>query len=965
MTSPRETRWNRDQLLCVESICDHYEDELAQGSAQDQEFYCRELSGELREWALEELNRIHQAWHFQLEQPSNGETLDDQNLPTVAVTPQSHPVVTSETPTDASGQRLGKYRLTERLGHGSSGTVWRAYDTILRRWVALKLTRCATLREASRFTRETVAATRLEHPQIVRVFDAGRIGNQFFIASQLIEGSTLADYLKRQPPSLERSIELIIQLAAAVDHAHQNGIIHRDLKPQNVMVDTNGNAYVTDFDLARHLHQEHSLTCSGDMIGTPAYMSPEQVQGESRNCDPRSDLYSLGVILYQMLTGRLPFQGRMEQILDQVIRTPATPAHQINPQIPRSLSVLCQRCLAKDPSDRLSGVPELMDELRRFQQGQPLTIRPFSSRQMFRQWIRRDPKTAALGSVLFALLIFSGAMISWHWRWQYLANTRQRQLTQSREEFEARIIETEEKLIRTQKLNERLTSLLPRAFSPADLADTDPSPADQPERVAAWDRNALQEFESAIVACVSPGEGRTPVVQALADQYRRQGLDSEAERLLQSYKNGQIISPSTDRPTPPDLQARFWLLAGHMSFDRGDYQTALEQLETAARSLQPTASRTHNAEYDLLMAQIAFGKACAHMAMQKAKTAQPLLERACELRCLHLETDDPLRVATERVTLKARSTNGPPDSTSQMLEQLPDDGIVSAIEMYGQIQQHRSDKEWEIAIARYRKLLEHIESQVGRQENLYLLASGDFAGLLLDAGRYAEAEPLIQQMRESTELFSADHPQRLAVMLRYGEELVLARRFAEAFNWLEQIQTVLDPSSTSFDSLEYSRQSAMTECLWELKRFPEARVYSQTLLDNQTEICDQRHAWHLFLHGRILDAMNDQQAETFLQQSLDTIKKLQADRGFTNDLLGRSRIGEILLYLDRPDQAASHLETALDLARQEYPEQHPRLARQLELLAKVTPDREQAQQLRDRAQAILRSSLPAIDTRLD
>ncbi len=312
-----------------------------------------------------------------------------------------------------AAKKLGRFELRARLGAGAFGTVFRAYDPRLERDVALKVLRASRMGSAStqqRFLREARAAARLTHPGIVPIFDTGEDGDQLYIASGYVDGQTLQDAIDAQgqvPRADYRSAAtLVAKLADALAYAHRQGILHRDVKPANVMVDRSGEPHLLDFGLARLDSSEDKLTQDGSVLGTPAYMSPEQARGDQSGVGPASDQYSLGVVLYEMLVGRTPFSGTPAIVLFNIVNQAPEPPRKLASQVPRDLETICLKAMAREPVARYADCAELAADLRRWLDGQPIRARRLPALERVWLWCRREPWLAgALATVMLSLLI--------------------------------------------------------------------------------------------------------------------------------------------------------------------------------------------------------------------------------------------------------------------------------------------------------------------------------------------------------------------------------------------------------------------------------------------------------------------------------------------------------------------------------------------------------------------------------
>ena len=369
--------------------------------------------------------------------------------------PTSTEIGTRSQTKDEPRANVAGYELLHELGRGGMGVVYKARQVRLNRLVALKMIRSGELagtEEIQRFHSEAEAAAQLDHPGIVPVFEVGEDNGQCFFSMGLVAGEGLDTRLKDGPLAPRDAAELMCSIARAVQYAHEQKIVHRDLKPANVLMDADGNPRITDFGLAKRVDADSGMTATGQVMGTPSYMPPEQAAGRIEKIGPQSDVYSLGAILYAVLTGRPPFQAaNVLETLEQVRhREPVSP-RQLNPAVDKDLETICLKCLDKEISRRYSSARAFEEDLTRYLEGRPIIARPVGRSVRVVRWCRRNPLGAGI-IVLLLILAIGGPTMA------IVQSNLRRRANEATDRADAEATKAKEALAKERRTNRDLES---------------------------------------------------------------------------------------------------------------------------------------------------------------------------------------------------------------------------------------------------------------------------------------------------------------------------------------------------------------------------------------------------------------------------------------------------------------------------------------------------------------------------
>jgi serine/threonine protein kinase len=500
------------------------------------------------------------------------------------------------------------YEILGELGRGGMGIVYQARQQGLNRLVALKMILHADYagpEERRRFRAEAESIARLRHPHIVQVYEVGEHGGSPYFSLEFCPGGSLAETLDGTPLMPQKAAALVEQLARASHAAHQAGIVHRDLKPANVLLTEDGSPRITDFGLAKQLDNQQWQTASGAVFGTASYMAPEQARGARSQIGPATDIYALGAILYELLTGRPPFKGATTaDTLLQVVSSEPVPPRRLQPGVPRDLDTICLKCLQKQAARRYDSALALADDLARFQAGEPIRARPVGPLERLLRWSRRSPRVAGLSAavVLLVVLLLSSSLLATARISELLDHERRvREKADELADRNGKLAEQERQAAEAAK---NAASLLANLFQTSDpvgvLSGTISVIRTPAEKQAVRDmletahRDARQKFahQPALLALL---------LDSIGNAYRSLGLYEQAQPLL---SDALAIRRERAEAEPLDLAESLHHLAW-WHHEKGDYEAA-ERMYQEALDLRVKALQT---EEDLQVAASKFGLA--------------------------------------------------------------------------------------------------------------------------------------------------------------------------------------------------------------------------------------------------------------------------------------------------------------------------------------------------------------------
>ena len=971
-----------EQLLLLERECDRFEMDFMSGRNVTFDDYLTQLPPELHARAQCELQNLETFLRRSSLTQRTG--LSIQATQTAVKTPlpdKSSNCSESTSCSQSSGRtvRAGRFELVELLGSGGAGSVWKAMDRHLARWVAFKTPLTNTALDTDRFLAEARTAARLHHPNIVRVLDAGQDELGCFIVSELVEGMTLADKIRQGRLDAFAAAELISVVAGAVAHAHQSGIVHRDLKPHNILIDAQGRPMVLDFGLACEWFVETPHDNHGKLLGTPAYMAPEQAAGQSPRAEPRTDVYALGVILFQLLTGELPFRGEVASILHQVIHVDPPQAIDLNPSIPKDLNTLCQCCLEKAPARRLTSAAFLRDELQRVVKFQPIQSRSSNWRTRLAKWGYRNPVVAALTAIAVVMvgLLLAGAIIttfviSQAWEREHAlrldadrervnaldARDQQRAALLQAVEAEATAQQARNHAESESRLSQASLQYLESMIQSSDpvswVLQTSVGPVTEAPALADWLDAAAERTRTELI-----GQPRIQarMLDTLANGCRSLGRYAQARRLLDQ---AELIRQATSAPSEMALPAElvrhqfYRALLWQDTADLPKARTLLTSTLEESLALKPAMP--------LLEADIEFHLGWNRSLARDFEAARPHFQRSLEIRRQVCTADSGLIKAAQLALEACSKSDDDPLSVRQLQLIGGNDRYSQLVNDYLKILAWRQLGRWPEVIEAYPPLLDRLATALPPKHPLIVLAYGEYAEVCWRGGDFRRALPAIQSAISWAEELSPEHIKLRDAREKFGYELLRAQRFEEAGL---QFQRVIDRDKNVGDRFSSIAVEGMVWVHLMAGRSTEALELAQQLLAHTTNELPYRRAWYHYVVARAAAYVGDEALEDKCNaQSYELVSSVSE---LPRSGLWLERISNIYVREQQLDRAAEIMSQAIACERAAEPATHPHLADRLMTLARILRNAnrlEESKQAYQEAQAIYKQSLPDDDIRL-
>lgn len=962
---PQRSPLSIQQLLDIERVCDAFEEDCRQNNRQPIDHYLQRVDSAIRDSLQAELLKLTHE-HGTLAGPRRERTFHNPSSSVGGASLQK-----------AATLRGDRFELHAMLGTGGAATVWQAYDRQLERWVALKAPHADLEFDSERFLRESQVVAKLQHPRIVRVLDFGKDQHGYFMISELIEGETLADRMKRGAYSDSEIALLLAEVCDALAYAHDMGVVHRDLKPGNLLLNAQGVPFIADFGIAHHWKQFASeQRASQGLFGTPAYMAPEQVSGEADSVEPRTDIYAMGVILYQLLTGELPFRGSIESILQQITSHEPVAPRTLRSTIPIELETLCLKCLEKNPNRRVSSAKLLGAELRRFANHEPILSRPIGIVGRLTKLARKHPGPSSLVALVFGLTLLVAATLgvavwmvtsSWNREVELRVEAERAQLAAegaARAEREARqaaieaLSQAESQKQRAQEeaeLSRESLEFLESVFQASDpvtwvLGSQLPAVRRPPQVTELLDTAA----ERAKLEFADRPRIQARLLDTIAMGYRGIGRYADAIHLLEVARAAREQDASSGDPLVRTETLRNEFYRGLIHQDLGEpalaqpiYQRVLDEL------------KQHGNEHELFQAEIEFQLGWLLVAARDNEKAIAHFDRSLAIRTRLCPPNSAIVRATQighEIAAGSSASELPVDDLLRFME--GNDQVSEIASNYVLMLGERQTRDYDAAIERYEAILEQIQTLTSDEHPIYLLALGDYAQLLWLKGDFKRALPCVERLLTIGESLAPTHPKLHQARLLFALELMRASRFSEA---RRQYEKMLE-RDVSIGQFSWSVHEGLAWLDLMDGEFEKARFHAQQMIDHSDS--NYKRAWGTFALGLIQEKQGERESTETIQRAVELA---HGASDLPEQSLWLERMAGIFQKVGDYAECEKLLRRSLEVDRKVFPAQHPHVADRLSgyagALAKLGKTREAATYW-NQAIEIYRETLPPDDQRI-
>jgi tetratricopeptide (TPR) repeat protein len=919
MGSPDYSAFSNAELLALEQACDDFEKDYRNGKSKPVREYIQSSNPQLMAIVAQEFEQIRL-----------GENLIENTQ--VGNQGVSHTLVgeVASGKKLAEGTLIGSFRLIKPLGAGATSQVWKAHHLELARDVAIKFPHAQSSGVLKRFARESQAVAKLRHSNIVSIHEVDlQDESNPFLVCDLVDGESLAEKQESHSFSIEETIELLIPIVDAVAYSHANGVVHRDLKPQNILIDATGKPFVTDFGLARILNAETELlTHEGDILGTPAFMSPEQASGQA-NIDQRSDVYSLGVILFQLLTNELPFRGNIQSTVHQILTVdPPSPAT-LNRHVPKDLETICLKCLAKHPRQRFTQAKELLEELERFRDGKPILSRPISSFEKTKLWVARNKVVAGTLGVACLLLVGLGVGGVWfglamsagkerEYRLRVAAQASEKEAITSKNEKEAALEDAlfqktiaEQKALDAENAFQFLGSVFKESEPVLSVLTGDGIGLGDPPSLEKMFRTASLRLRSRF-----PGDPKTQakLLDTLGNSCRSLGLYSIAQKLFDDSKQIRKSNSKAFSKTDFDFQTKEnQFFAAQLLHDQGRLDDALREYQSC---LELDALST---EQKLFRATVQFQMGRLYLTLRNNQAAKKCFASSLETRKLFLDQDSVVVRATQIGHEYCDCVAGNFESLKKIRKLIGRDGWpTKAAQKYLSMLISRNQNQLGTAVEKYRDLTIFLREHLSESHPLFLTAMGDFAGLLWDAGEYKDALPAVQFVIEKAQSIAGDHYLLRKAKLKLAVEL---HRNGESELAVPIFEQLLATHENEKDIREIWHG-----LVWSYNAIgqPEkAKRIVDLLLIDLNQRTHEEATWILYTAARIYEKSDIRDFEDFDRR---TKRNLKSRKGLPGSGFWSRRMAIVCIHYGELSKADELIRHSLQVEAQRFPAGHPRIA---------------------------------------